>query len=88
MLSRILEYEGHTMLLMFATALLVAPVMAQTPDPAPTPKVKEKKICRADANTGTRLSTSTCHTKAEWDAIAQQNARNVDSYRQQGSSPR
>ncbi len=34
---------------------------------------KEKKICRADVNTGSIMPKRTCHTKPEWDAIDRQN---------------
>jgi hypothetical protein len=30
---------------------------------------KEKKICRAGAATGTRVTKNICRTQAEWDAI-------------------
>ncbi|MEY2944227.1 MAG: hypothetical protein RLY97_2241 [Pseudomonadota bacterium] len=35
---------------------------------------KEKKICRADVNTGSIMPKRTCHTKAEWEALDRQNS--------------
>ena len=42
---------------------LAAPALADT---APR---KEKLVCKRDTSVGSRLSRSTCHTKAEWEAL-------------------
>ena len=65
-----------------AAVSFAIPAMAQT-DPAsdavaPKP-VKEKKICRREAQTGSILGgPSICHTKAEWAKIDAANAQNAD----------
>lgn len=67
---------------LIATVALAAPAFAQTApatDPAAPKPVKEKKICRREAQTGSILgSPSVCHTKAEWAKIDEQNAANAD----------
>lgn len=46
-----------------------APEAATSPAPATTAAKppKPKKICRTDADTGTRLKTRTCKTQEQWD---------------------
>ncbi|MFN3676623.1 MAG: hypothetical protein ACK4TC_11635 [Sphingomonas pseudosanguinis] len=57
------------------TTLLLLALTGQQAEPAPTP-VKEKKICRVQETTGSRLAAKRiCKTQAEWDEIAA-NARN------------
>ena len=44
--------------------------VAPAGDAAPVPvKKKERRICRASADTGSHMTTSTCHTATEWQAI-------------------
>lgn len=38
-------------------------------------KAGDKLICKKEAKTGTRFPTKICHTRAEWDAISEQNKR-------------
>ncbi|MFV0922780.1 hypothetical protein ACR720_04745 [Sphingomonas parapaucimobilis] len=59
------------------TTLLLLALTGQQAEPAPAPApVKEKKICRVQETTGSRLSSKRiCKTQAEWDEIAA-NARN------------
>ncbi|HWU72106.1 MAG TPA: hypothetical protein VN137_01380 [Sphingomonas sp.] len=58
------------------------PAFAQTApatDPAAPKPVKEKKICRREAQTGSILGgASICHTKADWAKIDAANGRNAD----------
>jgi hypothetical protein len=65
-----------------ATMVLAMPAVAQTAPStdSSTPKpVKEKKICRREAQTGSILgSPSVCHTKADWAKIDAANAANAD----------
>ncbi len=69
-------------LLFIAASLLAAAPDAATPATTPTPTpVKERKICRDEAETGSLISKRTCHTKAEWDAINKAAARDVDAFR-------
>ncbi len=52
------------------TPLLLLLLAGQQAEPAPAP-VKEKKICRVQETTGSRLSSRRiCKTQAEWDAVA------------------
>lgn len=37
---------------------------------AAAPAAPEKKICRRVVSTGSVMAKVTCHTKAEWDALA------------------
>ncbi len=52
-----------------------APTPVQAENPSADKQPEEKKICRRDGVTGSRLPTKrTCRTKAEWDAINNKNA--------------
>lgn len=57
-------------------------VSAQETPPAKPPA--EKKICRANTETGSILSHRRCHTRAEWTQIdresGQRNAKEVDQF--------
>ena len=61
---------------------VAAPAAAQT-DTAPAAKpVKEKKVCRRMDTTGSIMSGSmVCHTKADWAAIDDENARQTGAAR-------
>lgn len=62
---------------------LAGPAQAEPVAPAPSdeiaqPKAKpeepaEKKICRSITITGTRIPQKMCKTKADWDAMTEQN---------------
>ena len=71
----------HFKMMAFVPAMLfVAPAIAQTAtDTAAPAPVKEKKICRRDGPaTGSILGGHvTCHTKADWNRIDSDNARNA-----------
>lgn len=64
---------------LFSAAILVAPPLAaQTAAPtdqtkieagSTTKPVEERKLCRKDARTSTRLVKRTCRTAAEWREI-------------------
>jgi len=60
-----------SLLALGSPALMVAPDAAPAPAPAATtqekPK-KEKKICRADQRTYSRIPKMVCKTAAEWQA--------------------
>lgn len=68
--------------LFIAVSLLAASPDAATQAavPAPTP-VKERKICHDEPETGSLISKRTCHTKAEWDAIAKASQHDIDAFR-------
>jgi hypothetical protein len=74
------------LLAMFASGPVLAqdatPQQVAAPAAAPAKPVKERRTCRSEAMIGSNIPTSTCHTKAEWDAIDhadQENARSVMS---------
>lgn len=47
-----------------------------TPAMAASPKQQgEKLICKGQPTAGTRFRARVCHTKAEWDQIAEENRR-------------
>ena len=57
------------------TMLMLLALAGQQTEPTPVP-AKEKKICRVQETTGSRLGAKRiCKTQAEWDEIAA-NARN------------
>ena len=50
-----------------ALSLLVAGTAGWAADPAPPAKpVKDSRVCRDAAETGTRIRSSECHLKSEW----------------------
>lgn len=71
------------MMTAISLSMLATPAFAQSND-APAPK-PEKKICRRLEVTGSILgSKPTCHTKAEWVAIDDANAKAAeDSFSRQ-----
>ena len=70
------------MTLLFATAP-TASVAADNPAPSPP---KERKICRSEASTGSIMGRRICRTKAEWDAINEKSAHNLENYNDQRGS--
>ncbi len=54
-----------TLALSLAALCLASPIAAKEKKPVDP----NKKICRADANTGSIMPKSTCHTAAQWAAI-------------------
>lgn len=60
------------------TTLLLMALTAQQADPTPPP-AKEKKVCRIEEKTGSRLGARRiCRTQAEWDAIAADARKDMD----------
>ncbi|MEG3125869.1 hypothetical protein U1738_18320 [Sphingomonas sp. GB1N7] len=66
--------------LVAAAFLLATPVIAQTPPAQPDAKAEapkaaksdaDRKICRKDTRTSTRLVKRTCRTAAEWHELDQ-----------------
>lgn len=49
----------------FLAGSLALPVAAETPKPVKDPN---RKICKADVKTGSRVGQRTCRTAAEWEA--------------------
>jgi hypothetical protein len=74
---------------MFTTFILVVAAQAAAGAPAPTPPKPdaEKRICRSETiETGSIMpGKRICHTKAEWAAIAEQNEKGVERYRNEKS---
>lgn len=67
--------------MIFALLLLAASPDAATTAAStePTAKpAKPKKICRAGAETGTRMTSKICKTQAEWDAQVGADSTKVD----------
>jgi hypothetical protein len=63
------------MILAIAT---IAPA-AHAEDPATAAPPKEKKICKTENYTGSRVNvTRICHTEAEWNAISVAASKQVD----------
>ena len=61
--------------------------IAQTATPAGgaanVPPVKEKKICRSEASTGSIMTKRVCHTQAEWNALTEANRGTMEDMRDQ-----
>jgi hypothetical protein len=60
---------------------------AQSATPASTaaatiPAVPEKKICRREADTGTSIPETVCHTRSEW--VAMENAHEKERRSEMG----
>lgn len=62
------------MLLFPTIALLAVPVVSSDPILDSDPDVV---VCKVETKTNTRFGTRTCHTRAEWKVIAEQNRRAV-----------
>jgi hypothetical protein len=65
-----------TLLLLIASPEAVATEHPVEPEAAKP--VKPKKICRAGAETGSRLTAKICKTQAEWDAQIGADASKLD----------
>jgi hypothetical protein len=67
------RFAAVALLAVFASAPVLAQDSAPTQAPAaaaaPAKPVKERKSCRTEDVIGSTIPHSTCHTKAEWDAI-------------------
>ena len=64
------------------TTLLLMALAGQNVEPAAAapPPADERKICRKEQSTGSRLGGKRiCHTKAEWDEIAANSRNDIDS---------
>jgi hypothetical protein len=64
-------------LLAAVAATLLVGGTAIAKDEAPAGAPKEKKICKADQDSTSRITKKTCRTKTEWDQMAGQG--NVDA---------
>ncbi len=61
------------------TTLLLLALAGQQAEPTPPP-AKEKKVCRTEQATGSRLGAKRiCKTRAEWDEIAADARKDVDN---------
>lgn len=63
-------------------ALTTGPVLAQTQAPA---KDRDQMICKQEKKVNSRFTTRTCHTRAQWDEIAEINKRNYAEQRDRPS---
>ena len=66
-------------MLILTLLLALAAPQAATPDAPPPPK-KEKKICRANEATGTRIApTKSCKTEADWLAYDAKHGKSAEA---------
>jgi hypothetical protein len=70
---------GHSIKLAVASALIIGTALLNAPEaPAATAKT-DKKICRTELESGSRLRKSrACHTAAEWAELRRQAKANID----------
>ena len=73
-------------LLLLAASPDAATAVTGTETPAPAKPVKVKKICRAGAATGSRMTNKICKTQAEWDAQIGADATKIDNQRRNSGS--
>lgn len=67
----------------------VTPVSAQNPDPVktmPAKPVRERRICRREASTGSLFEKSVCHTNAEWRDLEAQHQNDAETLRRSSNS--
>jgi hypothetical protein len=72
--------------LIIAAFALLAPVASFAQVPAPQPAtapaarpVKDKKVCKAEEETGSRLGRKTiCRTQAEWDELSYRQRQEIE----------
>jgi len=68
-------------LAVIGAALLLSGAGAAAKDKGQPEQVKEKKICKGESSSFSRLSKKVCKTKAEWDATSGQNNVEADEAR-------
>jgi Spy/CpxP family protein refolding chaperone len=61
-----------------AAAVALTPAAAQTANGSKPPADPDKKICKREVATGSVMAKVTCHTKAEWDALAARGQSDMD----------
>jgi len=64
-----------------AMSLLASAADPASSAPMVSPPTKEKLICRDDAETGSLITKTTCHTKAQWQEIYKSGQLGVDAFR-------
>jgi hypothetical protein len=66
--------------------IAAAPALADTGSTgtAAVQVMPEKKICRTEEVTGSNISETHCHTKAEWASIDKQHQAEINSLRDSG----
>ena len=75
------------MVTLLIAAGLAAPVLAQEPPANPTNSA-EKKICRRNETTGSRMGSGrTCKTRAEWERLDGAARKDLETYERQGGRP-
>ena len=70
----------RNVLIAAAVTLCLPTIASAQTTPAPA---KEKRICKSAASIGTLVQQRTCHTAAEWKAIAEANDRSMQQLRQE-----
>lgn len=66
------------------TAFLLLAAAGQAAD---TPPAEGKPVCRSEKNTGSRISTSECHTRAEWVEIDARRAKQAEQFQRGLNNP-
>jgi hypothetical protein len=54
---------------------------------ADTPPADGKPVCRSEKNTGSRIATSECHTRAEWVEIDARRAKQAEQFQRGLNNP-
>lgn len=73
-------------LLLLAVSPDAAPLVTGTETPPTAKPVKVKKICRAGAATGSRMTSKICKSQAEWDAQIGADSTKIDNQRNNSGS--
>jgi hypothetical protein len=63
---------------LFVALVPVSAAAQDDAEPTAGPKAPEKKICRRVVPTGSVMAKTTCHTKAEWDAMSAKGRSDLD----------
>ena len=58
-----------------ASSIAIAPATAEVPGQAPAKQDPNKIVCKTQAEKGTRFTSKTCKTRAEWDQMAEEHKR-------------
>jgi hypothetical protein len=66
-----------------AAALAVSGVAAA----ADTNKPDDRRVCRSERNTGSRIPTSECHSRSEWVEIDAARAKQAEQFQRNMNNP-
>ena len=72
---------------MLSTILIGLTMQAATAAPAAKPLANpNKRICRADTDTGSLMAKRICHTRAEWAAMDSEDGRYRNNFRDRATN--